>query len=191
MRPVPPGDAAPRGDHKRYNSLGFTLLAVNVEKNNAEGARKWLQETPVTFPVLFDPEIKSAKLYKVQTMPSTVIIGRDGTMRFMHNGYKAGDERRISEPGSGAAEGVDLDSIETSLLARLLALAAAGLAVGGCSIEPWVKPYERDGMADPIMSFDRDPVSSAYTGTRVRSARRRARRHGRWRRRLRLQLRST
>jgi hypothetical protein len=37
------------------------------------------------------------------------------------------------------------------------------LAVAGCSpIEPWVKPYERDRLADPIMSWDRDPVSSAY-----------------------------
>ena len=36
------------------------------------------------------------------------------------------------------------------------------LAVSACSIEPWVKPYERDHLADPIMSFDRDPVSSAY-----------------------------
>ena len=52
----------------------------------------------------------------------------------------------------------------SSLLARSLVLACAVLAVGGCSIEPWVKPYERDHMADPIMSFDRDPVSSAYTG---------------------------
>jgi uncharacterized protein DUF4266 len=52
----------------------------------------------------------------------------------------------------------------SSLFARLLVLAAAALAVGGCSIEPWVKPYERDHLADPIMSFDRDPVSSAYTG---------------------------
>ena len=51
-----------------------------------------------------------------------------------------------------------------SLLARSLVLACAALAVGGCSIEPWVKPYERDHLADPIMSFDRDPVSSAYTG---------------------------
>ncbi|MDH5611410.1 MAG: DUF4266 domain-containing protein [Gammaproteobacteria bacterium] len=32
----------------------------------------------------------------------------------------------------------------------------------GCSAEPWVKPYERAHLADPIMSFDRDPVSSAY-----------------------------
>jgi hypothetical protein len=30
------------------------------------------------------------------------------------------------------------------------------------SIEPWVKPYERDRLADPIMAFDSDPVSSSY-----------------------------
>lgn len=34
----------------------------------------------------------------------------------------------------------------------------------GCAIEPWIKPYERAHIADPIMSFDRDPVSSAYIG---------------------------
>jgi hypothetical protein len=38
------------------------------------------------------------------------------------------------------------------------------VALGGCSVEPWVKPYERDHLADPIMSFDRDPVSSSYIG---------------------------
>lgn len=36
------------------------------------------------------------------------------------------------------------------------------LLLTACSIEPWVRPYERDHIADPIMSFDRDPVSSAY-----------------------------
>jgi hypothetical protein len=37
----------------------------------------------------------------------------------------------------------------------------AGLA--GCSgVEPWVKPYERQNFADPIMTGDRDPVSRAY-----------------------------
>lgn len=30
------------------------------------------------------------------------------------------------------------------------------------NIEPWVKPYEREHLADPIMSADRDPVSSSY-----------------------------
>jgi peroxiredoxin len=78
--------------YERYESLGFELLAVNVEKNNAEGARKWLEETPVTFPVLLDGNNQVSKLYKVQTMPSTVLIGRDGTMRFIHHGYKPGYE---------------------------------------------------------------------------------------------------
>ena len=33
----------------------------------------------------------------------------------------------------------------------------------GCgNIEPWVKPYERDKLADPIMALDGDPVSTAY-----------------------------
>ena len=48
-------------------------------------------------------------------------------------------------------------------LVRLLLplLVAAGLS--GCgNIEPWVKPYERDKLADPIMALDGDPVSVAY-----------------------------
>ena len=46
--------------------------------------------------------------------------------------------------------------------AKILALLTLAAAAAGCSIEPWVKPYERDNLADPIMAFDRDPVSSAY-----------------------------
>lgn len=36
------------------------------------------------------------------------------------------------------------------------------LAMSGCGIKPWVKPYERQNIADPIMNFSRDPVSDAY-----------------------------
>ncbi len=36
------------------------------------------------------------------------------------------------------------------------------VALTGCGIEPWVKPYERDRLAEPIMNLDRDPVSGAY-----------------------------
>ena len=43
----------------------------------------------------------------------------------------------------------------------LLLLACAAL-VAGCAVEPWVKPYERANLADPIMSFNRDPVSASY-----------------------------
>jgi hypothetical protein len=48
----------------------------------------------------------------------------------------------------------------TALLASLL---LAGSLLAGCSsIQPWVKPYEREHLADPIMSFDRNPIAGAY-----------------------------
>jgi hypothetical protein len=47
----------------------------------------------------------------------------------------------------------------------LLPLAVAGvvLMTAACSnIQPWVKPYERDKLADPIMAWDRDAISAGY-----------------------------
>ena len=43
-------------------------------------------------------------------------------------------------------------------------LAAALLAsITACApVEPWVKPYEREHLADAIMALDRNPVSSTY-----------------------------
>jgi hypothetical protein len=43
---------------------------------------------------------------------------------------------------------------------RLLAalLAGASLALGACSIEPWVKPFERERLADPVMNPGRDEL---------------------------------
>ena len=34
---------------------------------------------------------------------------------------------------------------------------------GGCAAPtPWIKPYERQHLSDPIMSFERDPVATRY-----------------------------
>jgi peroxiredoxin len=77
--------------HKRYESLGFTMLGVNVEEDSA-AAEKFLQGTAVSFPILFDRENSVSKLYDVIAMPSTVIVGRDGTVRYIHHGYEPGYE---------------------------------------------------------------------------------------------------
>jgi len=39
------------------------------------------------------------------------------------------------------------------------------LNLSGCSslnIEPWVKPYERQNLADPIMSNNRHPIANMH-----------------------------
>ena len=47
--------------------------------------------------------------------------------------------------------------------ARAVILLGATLVAAGCSnVEPWVKPYERQNIADPIMAADRNPVSTSY-----------------------------
>jgi len=44
-------------------------------------------------------------------------------------------------------------------LAAALVLAAA---LSGCSIEPWVKPYERERLADPIMQYSRGELAERH-----------------------------
>lgn len=45
------------------------------------------------------------------------------------------------------------------------AVLVGGVLSSGCGrIEPWVKPYERERLADPIMAWDRAAVSSGYMG---------------------------
>jgi hypothetical protein len=34
--------------------------------------------------------------------------------------------------------------------------------LAGCAIEPWVKPYERERLADPIMNPARDALASKH-----------------------------
>jgi uncharacterized protein YjaZ len=50
---------------------------------------------------------------------------------------------------------------------RALAAAAAAVALSlllGCSpIEPWVKPYERERLADPIMRVQREAMAAKHS----------------------------
>jgi thiol-disulfide isomerase/thioredoxin len=77
--------------YKRYSSLGFTLIGVNVEEDIRD-AEKLLASMPVTFPVVFDRQSTVSKLYDVNAMPSSVFIDRKGNVRYLHRGYKNGDE---------------------------------------------------------------------------------------------------
>jgi thiol-disulfide isomerase/thioredoxin len=77
--------------HNKYEPLGFTVLGVNVEENS-ENAEGFLKNFPVDFPILLDQGNKVSMQYNVIAMPTTVVVDRDGNMRFLHQGYKSGDE---------------------------------------------------------------------------------------------------
>lgn len=77
--------------YKKYKGLGFTMLGVNVEPESKD-AEGFLAKTPVTFPIVFDRSSTASKLYHVEGMPSTALIDRNGVLRWVHRGYKGGDE---------------------------------------------------------------------------------------------------
>jgi len=79
--------------HKKYESLGFVILGVNVEQE-LKLAKSFLKDTPVDFPILFDSSNQVSQAYEVIAMPTTIMIDRNGNVRYLHKGYKAGDERK-------------------------------------------------------------------------------------------------
>ncbi len=82
--------------YKKYKPAGFTLLGVNVDKE-VPAVKDLLARKPVSFPVLLDPENAVSRAYKVADMPSSVIIDRKGNVRYIHRGYRPGDENEYQD----------------------------------------------------------------------------------------------
>ncbi len=82
--------------YKKFKPAGFTLIGVNVDKD-APPVRELLARKPVSFPVALDPSSQVSREYRVNEMPSTVIIDRKGVIRFIHRGYKPGDENEYQD----------------------------------------------------------------------------------------------
>jgi len=77
--------------YDKYRSSGFVLLGVNVD-DNAGNATDVAAKLGVKFPVLLDTDKKVSHLYDLNSMPTTVVIDRDGKVRYLHRGYQDGYE---------------------------------------------------------------------------------------------------
>lgn len=77
----------------RYERVGFKLLGVNID-DDSNRAMAMIEELGVSFPVLFDARKEVSKMYDVSAMPVTVIVDREGTVRYVHHGYKPGYEEK-------------------------------------------------------------------------------------------------
>lgn len=72
--------------YKKYKSLGFVILGVNVD-DKPEQAEYFLKQVKISFPILFDRDKKISEKYAVTAMPSSFFIDRDGILRSEHKGY--------------------------------------------------------------------------------------------------------
>jgi thiol-disulfide isomerase/thioredoxin len=72
-------------------------MPILSELHDRYKAIKLLKEMPVSFPVLFDNDSSVSRQYNVAAMPSTVLVDRDGNMRYLHKGYRPGLEETYIE----------------------------------------------------------------------------------------------
>ena len=77
--------------YDKYKASGFQLFGVNIDEDPRQAAAV-ATKLGLRFPVLLDTEKKVSKLYDLNTMPSTVLIDRDGKVRYVHRGYRDGFE---------------------------------------------------------------------------------------------------
>ncbi|HEX7637863.1 MAG TPA: TlpA disulfide reductase family protein [Burkholderiaceae bacterium] len=75
----------------KYRKSGFVLLGVNID-DDPNTALATARKLGVSFPVLLDTDKQVSKRYDLSTMPSTVVIDRDGKVRYVHRGYRDGVE---------------------------------------------------------------------------------------------------
>jgi peroxiredoxin len=80
-----------------YRSLaprGLAVVAVSVDEHDSD-VTKFLREHPVGVTVLRDPEATLAEAMHLRTMPTSFVVGRDGTVRARHEGFRRGDKERL------------------------------------------------------------------------------------------------
>jgi peroxiredoxin len=82
--------------YEKYKGSGFLLLGVNID-DDARSAAGVASKLGLGFPVLLDTDKKVSRQYDLATMPSTVIIDRDGKIRHAHLGYKEGYEQKYEQ----------------------------------------------------------------------------------------------
>lgn len=82
--------------HEQYQELGTYVWGVNVEQENQAG-KDFLKTVKVDFPIFFDASNKVSADYEVEAMPTTVIIDRNGVVRYVFKGYQDGYEKKYAK----------------------------------------------------------------------------------------------
>ncbi len=79
----------------------IVIVAVNIDKER-KNAESFLKTAKVgTLTVVLDPSGSVADPYDLPTMPSSFVIDKKGIVRFVHEGYKGGDEKTVDKEARG------------------------------------------------------------------------------------------
>ncbi|QDP02375.1 TlpA disulfide reductase family protein [Thalassotalea sp. PS06] len=64
---------------EKYQDQGFRVITINLDVDKAF-AKDFLKDHPAEFPIIYDPSGKLGEQYQLKGMPSSFVIGRDGSV---------------------------------------------------------------------------------------------------------------
>lgn len=73
---------------------GLHIIGVNLDEKVAD-AEEFLAKNPADFAIVADQTKQCAKDFDVIAMPSSYIIDREGTIRYIHRGFRAGETHEL------------------------------------------------------------------------------------------------
>lgn len=73
----------------------LVLVGISVDEDSS-GIAGFASETGAKFPLAWDKGQEVAGKYQPLTMPTSFVIDKRGVVRFVHAGYRAGDERTFA-----------------------------------------------------------------------------------------------
>lgn len=80
----------------RYGAKGLTVLGLNVDAN-LDDAQAFLAANPAKFAVAFDGKGKAPASYGIKGMPTSLLIGPDGKVLWVHTGFKAEESAALEQ----------------------------------------------------------------------------------------------
>ncbi len=82
--------------HQGYKGRGFTVLGVSVDSERGEAdVRAMVHTLKLSYPVLLDPSGHSSAIYRASGYPTSVLVGRDGQVRWRRAGALTADDAEL------------------------------------------------------------------------------------------------
>jgi cytochrome c biogenesis protein CcmG/thiol:disulfide interchange protein DsbE len=83
-----------QGLYARYKSRGFVVIGVSQDDDSSSLA-EFAHTYGADFPVGWDKDKEIVQKYDPKNMPTSFVIDRRGIVRFVHLGYRDGDEAEL------------------------------------------------------------------------------------------------
>jgi len=76
---------------------GFTLITVNMDRDRADADAFLAMIGAADLTVIHDPDGAIATAFGLEALPTSYVYGRDGELRFRHEGFRAKDAPGIEK----------------------------------------------------------------------------------------------